>query len=270
MARIARNSNAVIYLARGADEKSASKFDNFIRSYRRYPAGEDHKLYIILKGFPSSEEKIAARDKFKIIGAEFIELEDHRYDVGAYIDACLLINEDIVCFFNTHAEILSSNWLKYFNEHLRRKEVGLVGASGSFECLQLPGFKTQKFPNPHLRSNGFALQRTMLLSLFEHYHISSKSDAYAFESGGTSITRRVTALGYDVLVVGRNGRGYPPVWWPASDTFRQGRQSNLLVADNQTQRFEAAEDDEKRMLFNLAWGSQVNIEDTLPNIRDPI
>lgn len=55
-------------------------------------------------------------------------------------------------------------------------------------------------------------------------------------------------------MVGRNGRGYPPRWWPYSETFRQGTQANLLVGDNQTRNFNAMVWLEKIELSQATWG----------------
>ena len=68
--------------------------------------------------------------------------------------------------------------------------------------------------------------------------LCSKFDAFYFESGPKSLTRQVLARGKTVLLVGRNGRGYSPTFWPVSATFRQGTQTNLLIADGQTRVFD--------------------------------
>jgi hypothetical protein len=79
-------------------------------------------------------------------------------------------------------------------------------------------------------------------------------DAYRFESGMLSLTRQVQALGLDVLVVDRDGRGYRPDEWASSDTFRQNGQKNLLIADNQTDSFAASNETEQEALCRRAWG----------------
>ncbi|HEX8559483.1 MAG TPA: hypothetical protein VF668_15380, partial [Pyrinomonadaceae bacterium] len=56
------------------------------------------------------------------------------------------------------------------------------------------------------------------------------------------------------LVVGRDGRGYEPAEWAESFTFRRGEQHNLLVSDNQTRYYEAADAATRRRLEESAWG----------------
>ena len=58
-----------------------------------------------------------------------------------------------------------------------------------------------------------------------------------------------------VLVVGRDGNAYAPEQWPASATFRLGTQSNLLIADNQTDLYDSSDEVEKKILSEYAWGN---------------
>jgi hypothetical protein len=109
------------------------------------------------------------------------------------------------------------------------------------------------FPNPHLRTNAFIISRDKMLRL-HGAKVFSKHAAVRFESGGDSMTRQLLRMGKQVLIVGRDGRAYPPELWPTSRTFRLDDQSNLLVADNQTDAFERADDATRRMLATYAWG----------------
>ena len=258
-----RKDIAILYLARIADDQHLEKFDRFITSYKTHEAGIAHRIYVALKGHSSRDELKEARDRFAELKPIFLEVADDGYDIGAYISCCRQIDQEAVCFLNTHAEILAPDWLKHLAAHLFRTEVGLVGASGSFESLPLPGLDTSIFPNPHLRTNGFMVRRNLLLNLFGKQVIKSKLDAYAFENGRNSISRRITARGYDVLIVGRNGRAYPPAWWPSSGTFRQGAQDNLLIGDNHSRHYATAPTDEKEMLMRMAWGSLIHSRDLL-------
>jgi hypothetical protein len=119
--------------------------------------------------------------------------------------------------------------------NISRKNIYLVGATGSFESIDsYSGFPS--FPNPHIRSNAFMIRKDVFLNLTKNVEILDKVDAYRFESGKKSLTRQVQKLG-GVLVVGANGRGYEPKYWHISDTFKSSRQQNLMVSDNQTERY---------------------------------
>ena len=64
--------------------------------------------------------------------------------------------------------------------------------------------------------------------------------------------------GLKVLVVGRDGRGFSPKFWPGSETFRQGNQENLLVADNQTRAFTETVWAEKAVICQRTWGPHLD------------
>lgn len=263
---------AVAYLARGADPDSSAAFQRFVASYRKFPAGRDHRLYILYKGFENTADLHAATAIFSELNPQARQLDDWGFDIGAYIAAAGQLEEDYVCFVNTYSELLDAGWLEKLASHLDRDDVGLVGSSGSFEAFgdADPGFPP--FPNAHLRSNGFMIERQLFMSFFSSLTISNKRDAYLIESGPESLTRRVAAMGLKVLVVGRNGRGYSPLWWPSSDTFRQGTQANLLIGDNKTRAFIDAGTEEKRRLIQLAWGDYLDPADILAtrsNMADP-
>jgi hypothetical protein len=84
--------------------------------------------------------------------------------------------------------------------------------------------------------------------------MKSKLDALRFESGRHSFTRQIVAMNREVLVVGRDGKGYVPEDWPASNTFRSGDQENLLVGDKRTAEFVRADPERRRRLSEVTWG----------------
>ncbi|WP_315831409.1 hypothetical protein [Bradyrhizobium prioriisuperbiae] len=243
---------AVFYLARGADVDSVAKFRRFRDSYRRFSAGCDHDLLIIFKGFKNVEELNEARAVFAPVDHGEIYTSDDSFDLGAYFDAASRTQHENVCFLNTSSEFNSHDWLLKLVVNHVLPGVGMVGATGSFEAPKYSAEDT--FPNPHLRSNAFLLRRELFLTMHPGQRMTSKMAVWLFEHGPASLSRRIHALGLAALVVGKNGRGYRTPWWPASETFRQGTQSNLLVHDNQTRGFERAPMAEKRTLFRLAWG----------------
>jgi GT2 family glycosyltransferase/tetratricopeptide (TPR) repeat protein len=255
---------AVAYLAwigAGAEDYWFEAFHRFLASYEKFPSGKEASLYIIYNGFETKSDLDRATKLFSAVNAQAIKMNNPVLDLEAYRIAANEITEARVCFLNTYSELLVPQWLDKLAFHLDRPEVGLVGATGSFESLPDPQFPP--FPNTHLRSNGFMIDRELFRSLLADTVIRDKRDTYLIESGPVSLTRKVLAQGLNVMVVGRNGRGYPPKWWPSSDTFRQSSQQNLLIGDNHTRTYMAASWEEKRILLNLAWGSYVDPCDAL-------
>ncbi len=165
---------------------------------------------------------------------------------------------------NTNSEILGAGWLLKLAVNLDQPKVGMVGATGSFESLSGMDPRFAIFPNVHLRSNAFMIRRSLLLEIAGEIEISDKLDAYLFESGPASLTNEVLRRGLDVQIVGRNGRGYPPRWWPRSETFRRLTQDNLLIADNQTRHYMDAVWSLKHALVLNTWGPFVDHRVALP------
>jgi len=87
-----------------------------------------------------------------------------------------------------------------------------------------------------------------------------KIHAYFLESGKKSITRQIQGFGLSAIVVGKDGIGYDINDWHVSNTFWTPTQSNLLIADNQTKRFEAADTETRSFLENFAWGRDFHMQ----------
>jgi len=228
---------AVAYLARGADRDWLLSIERYLNSYRRNPSGIEHSLYVIFKGFTSNADLEKARAIFNSVLYKPVFLGDDHFDIGAYIEWANIIEEDKICVFNTASEILAPDWLHKFSVNLAMPNVGLVGATASYESLNEYNSTFPIFPNIHIRSTGFMIDRKFFLSIVNGIELLSKIAAFNFESGPKSLTRQVLSSGKEILLVGRNGRGYSPEFWATSHTFRQGTQNNLLIADNQTRNF---------------------------------
>ena len=179
--------------------------------------------------------------------------------------------------------ILAEGWLAKLCMAHDQPGVGLVGATGTYESLSTELhnqirpptsrsrlrrlarrlhnryvlFRSSRdfppFPNPHLRTNAFVIERRRMLALKAGPFLD-KEACYRFESGRRSLTRQMLARGLGVLVVGRDGRAFPIADWRDSETFRLGEQRNLLVADNQTRHYLGAEASERLRLAHFAWG----------------
>jgi hypothetical protein len=127
----------------------------------------------------------------------------------------------------------------------------LVGGWSALERL----FGFERFPARHVRSNAFALGAEALARL-EVPELRRKAQAYRLESGSHSLTRQIERLGLSTLVAGRDGVLYEPADWAASETLWQGAQRNLLVSDNQTDKYAAGDADVRQLLSSYAWGAR--------------
>jgi hypothetical protein len=114
--------------------------------------------------------------------------------------------------------------------------------------------KFPRFPNPHIRSNGFLLKRDLFLRFGGIGR--GKRDAYAFESGRDNMTARILRSGLAALIVGADGNAYDVPQWPQSGIFRSGSQANLLIADNQTNAFMTLSAEERDAYACMTWGDR--------------
>lgn len=255
----------------------------FLESYRRMPAGIEHTLVLALKGFGRSlgrEFEAILRD----VDAERVALADSGYDIGTYRTAARTLSARKLCFLNSFSVILGDAWLAKLHTASLEPGVGLVGASASWQSLETnyrlqqaqpfggPGdparwlFRALRyqfmvrgrfpsFPNPHVRTNAFLIERDLFLRVGERA-MKSKWDAYCFESGRAGLSRRVAEAGLSLKVVGRDGVAYAPKEWPRSHTAWSGEQENLLVADNQSRLYEQGDSNARAALRRYAWGEE--------------
>jgi hypothetical protein len=318
---------ALFYLARHVE--GLASFQRFVDSYKRHPAGCDHKLVIIYKGFEHEADLEAARAVFDLPHAE-VRVTDEHYDIGAYMQSAHQINAEHLCFVNTHTEILADNWLSHLRNAIADESIGIAGATASYESLYdslalldrvvwLAGFERiaydeelaehyrfilephapwwlkekpqtesryghfyeryldekwkrewsnatspggrnaflegfPRFPNPHVRSNGFILRREDFL----RFNVQpTKKSTYGFESGPNGLSQTLAREGKRLVMVDRNGRCFDQDEWPHAHCFRSGNQENLLMADNQTRSYDRLSQPERNTHLMMSWGDTV-------------
>lgn len=133
--------------------------------------------------------------------------------------------------------------------------------TGTVIARQLMGFA--EFPAPHLRTNGLLIEREAWLDACRR-EPRDKLAAHRSESGRRGISARLRAYG-ELVVAGRDGRVFAPPDWAASNTFWQGDQGNLLIADNQTLSYDRGDALTRRVLSGYAWGqSAAPVEPRVP------
>jgi len=274
---------AVVYLARAAHGPDPVR--EFLASYQQYPAGLEHDLVVMYKGFRPGPVRSEVEALLKPLESQSLEMRDFGFDLGAYFQAGRTWAHPYFCFLNSFSRLLARDWLLKLANALGQSGIGAAGATGSWEsfysnivnekAIGLPRSWVQQlarplrlawsrprfdpFPNPSLRTNAFIMARTVWGRLCP-WPMRTKMDALQFESGRRSLTRQIQAQGLQVLVVDREGRAHPPEAWSESRTFRQGRQPGLLVADRRTDHYAQADPAMKRCLSQLAWGDRAQPE----------
>ena len=244
----------------------ADALGRFAESYRRHRAGAEHRLLVLLNGFRAGHDLAPWREHLQGVAHEELALERPMLDLGAYRHAAELVPARRYCFVNSHSVIQQDDWLGALDASLREPGVGIVGTGGSYESAYtiaprpLRPFRRDfdPFPNPHVRSNGFALERELLRSL-DWPAPRRKLDAWRLESGRRGISRQIVERGLSMLVVGRDGVAYPPERWRESATFRSGGQVNQLIADNRTREYDTAGARRRADLERFAWGATSSV-----------
>jgi hypothetical protein len=204
----------------------ASQQEQFLVSYDEHDAGLKHDFLFVKKGtgFCLQHEGMEL---------ETVVAPNNCLDLGTYLWVAREIPAQRYLFLNTSSVILADQWLKKMDGHLKGK-VGIVGASGSHGGSV---DQTTPYPNPHMRTTAFMIERDLMLDLDWHEPIETKDDAYAAENGSRSITTQILERGLGAVVVGKDGKGYPVEQWKESDTFWINDQDNLLISDNGTQSY---------------------------------
>jgi len=264
----------VVHLVR--KKNGTESFRIFLESYLKHQAGIEHMLLIIYKGFSGKQDVAAYENLLKCIPHTCLFLSDIGFDLRPYFIAARKSESKYLCYLNSFSVILDDNWLLKLYTHIKKPGVGIAGATGSWGSI-CPSPLTQRkcvpiwkkflrpfawiyfslsfpiFPNAHLRTNGFIVSRDTMVKV-KFGSLRFKMHAYRLESGKKSITRQIQQMGLRVVVVGKDGVGYEINDWQLSNTFWTQMQSNLLISDNQTRKFNLADSQTRSFLECFAWG----------------
>jgi hypothetical protein len=111
------------------------------------------------------------------------------------------------------------------------------------------------FPSPHVRTNAFLIGREAFLDVPMPV-LASKRAALVFENGRRGLTATIRARGLRPVLVDRSGTSYPEQQWADANVFWQESQQQLLVADNQTDAYDAASPRIRGLRSRKAWGAR--------------
>lgn len=281
---------AVVHLVRRANGPDC--LARFIASYKAHAAGIDHDLILVCKGFSGRRLPADHADLLGGIRHHLLFLADRGFDIVPYFLVVQRFACAYYCFLNSFSRVLGDGWLGHLYRQARFQGNGLVSATGSYQSfarghqgksaserlryvlgagsssllaqraaswmlgtvgLWQPGRYFAAFPNYHLRTNGFLGSRELLLRI-RVPPMLFKLSAFMFESGRNGLTAQVLAMGLKALMVDRRGQAFDRAEWHLANAFRQSRQEDLLIADNQTDAYERATPEQRAQLSRLAWG----------------
>lgn len=231
---------ALIHLVRA--ENDLKHLCAFMTTYRALQAGVNHELVLACKGFKDYPPAALAQ-AYAGLPVTVISLPDSGFDLGSYRRACFQLRADFICVVNSFSRPMAAGWLGRIYEVATRPGVGIAGATGSLEI------------DPHIRTNGFCIRRDLYLDLVTGDPVT-KAAACAVEASTNSLTARIRARGLAARVVPREGPDLEVTDARDTATFRWGLQRNLLIADNRTDEYLAADASYRAFLEERAWGAR--------------
>ena len=248
--------------------------EKFIKCYEKFNSGYEHDLLICFKQF--DDRKISQwEQKIKIDYLKFDDSgQDNDFDIGSYFRIAEKYPNRYILFLDTHTRPNTNNWLKIFTNHYQRKSI--VGATASYASLSsqfLNFYYTQHtkfqqlrwglkhlinvklFPNPHIRTTGFFMKASDLLSLkFDRSKFIKKIETNYFEGGRNGLSNISVKNGFELLLVNSDDKVFKVKDWTKSQTFSIENQEKLILIDNRTEEYSNSSDKEKLKRTKFCWG----------------
>ena len=247
----------VLYLCRYLDNDSAGRFSRFVDSYKKHPAGYEHDLFIIKKGFQEHEETWNAWSR-QLDGIPFQTrvCPEHCYPTGYIRDFLEEFPEYYILTCVASSEILVDGWLDLFLRHANPNRI----LSPMWHYTRVPWWtQTPLTWKSFLRSSrttrrqwwlqfwgcDVELQDWQVWWLENFYpcslylravfmtpphilekiywprkeNVFSKCDDYLFEFGKFGMIVQALLAGLEPLVVRADGQSYAIEEWHRSNTF---------------------------------------------------
>jgi hypothetical protein len=276
---------SLVYLCRGKGAGLGAA-ERFIDHYCEYDPGCEHDLVVVFKGWDKAQAQVKQELmlRFQSLAAKVVELDDDGFDWGAYMRVSVILQTDFICFLNSFSRPLGHLWLKYMYQSIKVKDVGICGATAAYKAWRFswPPFELRFLPAimyplrvirrlvnncllfgsypseycPHLRSNGFAVERDSFLNFASSNAIpQSKRDCYRLESGVGSYSNYVLSLNQKLVLVDKFGTYYDTDDWIRSNTYCCPGQPGLCIADNNTDSYDKQDISGKRRMEFDVWGS---------------
>jgi glycosyltransferase involved in cell wall biosynthesis len=181
---------AVVYLARM--KEPFPQFEAFAKSYGEHDAGIDHDLVIIVKGNSKIGERFVISSLF-VNKPKLLGVSDRGVDVHAYLKAARLLDNEYLLFLNTFSIIQADRWLAKLAFQLFQPDVGIVGATGSYESL----IDTFRFINKGTWLGGVKRIRyneAVAKQFFSHFRVNY----WDWVKPSTSLKRRIKRFVRDI------------------------------------------------------------------------
>jgi hypothetical protein len=136
----------VVHLVRAGND--VKLFERFLESYVRTPAGIEHELVLLFKGFTSDRDVASYLDLASDASPRPVRVDDKGFDLTAYQKAAHLCEYAHLCFLNSHSIVLDPGWLAKLRGGLGA-HIGVAGATGSWQSVLSAGRYRLYLPSPY-------------------------------------------------------------------------------------------------------------------------
>jgi hypothetical protein len=123
----------VVHLVRAANGLRALR--EFAQAMRRHDPGVEYELVLAMKGFRAPADAAAYLEETADLAPEALYFPDVGYDLGPFFAAAARLRRARYCFLNSWARPLHDGWLAKLSAALDRRDVGMVGAAGSWGSM---------------------------------------------------------------------------------------------------------------------------------------
>lgn len=167
----------------------------FASTYRQFPPGIDHTLYVYANGWRASD---ADRSAFGGLRCQWRAHNNVGWDIGVFQRAAEEVECDFMVCLGAPAHFHRANWLDRLSEAYSENGIGLYGCA----CYGAP---------LHVRTTVFATTPEIIQS-YPWYVGSTQRSRYDFEHGPHSFTRHVMSLGMGCYMVTWDAVVPQPKW----------------------------------------------------------
>lgn len=106
---------------------------DFLESYKLNPGGIEHDFIILFKGFKNEGPSQEYRSLLRPFNYKELHVPDEGFDITAYFAVPRSFQYKYYCFLNSFSVILDAKWLLKMHQYISQENVGLVGATGSYQ-----------------------------------------------------------------------------------------------------------------------------------------
>ncbi len=243
----------------------------FLYQFKKFNPGYPHELIVCFKKLNEAEKnkRLKLCKDIKIFDDK---KEENDHEWGTLKRLCEINKDRTIFFMNDFSYPVCNNWLKKIMKHYKRNR--FLGTSGSYSSHYSNSFfrhkkdnylvslfkliyfflNVPKFPNPHIRINGFLIRSIDYLEFIENKYVRIKLQSLLLESGKNNITNFFKKKNFDIFIVNKDGKKFNINNMQKSFTFAYSHQNKYLISDKQIRNYELSSLRDKIRITKKVWG----------------